>query len=197
MTVAELCEALNVTYMGVKRYMAQYQAQGLVESRIVQKSRGRPPYKYRLSQKAQALFPSAYERVLADVLDAVLETSGHTGVKNLLALRNEKLIRTLKDRFDGKEMREKVDELARIFAEGGYMTQWEELPDGNFFIYQQHCPLHSLTSQYRQLCNLEPQLMRSLLGVKVTRQSYMLKDDPVCGYLVHSSGRLEATDEHA
>ncbi len=192
MTMAELCEALNVTYMGVKRYLAEYQAQGLVESRIVQKSRGRPLYKYRLSQKAQALFPSGYEGVLTEVLDAVRETSGHKGVMDLLTLRNERVIRTQRPRFDGKELRGKVEELAKLFADNGYMSQWEELPDGNFFIYQQHCPLHSLTGQYRQLCNLELQLMRSLLGVKVIRQSYMLKNDPVCGYVVHADKAAES-----
>jgi hypothetical protein len=31
---------------------------------------------------------------------------------------------------------------------------------------------------------LEPKLRESLLGVKVTREKYMLKNDQVCGYLV-------------
>lgn len=187
MTASELCEAVDVTYMGVKRYLSEFQTRGLVESQIVSKGRGRPFYKYRLTEKARALFPSGYEAVLGDVLDAVHETSGQKGVMELLTLRNKRLINTLYARFEGKEMTEKVAELTRFFAENGYMTHFEALPDGNFLVYQKHCPLHNLALQYRQLCALEPQLMMALLGVRVTRQSHMLKGEPVCGYLVESS----------
>jgi predicted ArsR family transcriptional regulator len=44
--------------------------------------------------------------------------------------------------------------------------------------------VHDLALQYRQLCVLEPKLMEYLLGVKVTRQQYILRNDPVCGYVV-------------
>jgi predicted ArsR family transcriptional regulator len=66
------------------------------------------------------------------------------------------------------------------------MTEWQKLPDGNYFIFQQHCAIHHLATQYRQLCVLEPKLMETLLGLKVTREKFMLKDDPICGYVVHT-----------
>lgn len=76
--------------------------------------------------------------------------------------------------------------MAKIFSEDGYMTEWEGLADGNFIIYQRHCAVHDLANQFRQLCLMEPQMMQALLGVKVTREKYILRNDPLCAYLVHA-----------
>jgi predicted ArsR family transcriptional regulator len=184
MTVAALCQVLGVTPMAVRRHLASLQKEGWVESKIVKQLRGRPTYHYRLSEKASALFPSGFQSLAGDLLDMVYEERGHKGVMDFLSRRNEKLAARLKARLANKNLAERVVEVAKIFSEDGYMTEWEELPDGNFLIYQRNCALHDLANQYRQVCVLEPRLLETLLGTKVNRQQYMLKNDPVCGYLV-------------
>jgi predicted ArsR family transcriptional regulator len=184
MTVSQLCQVLAITSMAVRRHLASLQQEGLVDSRIVKQSRGRPTYYYYLSEKASSLFPSGFQSLAGDLLDMVFEERGHKGVMDFLNRRNEKLAARLKERLAHKDLPERVAEVAKIFSEDGYMTEWEELPDGNFIIYQRNCALHDLANQYRQVCVLEPRLLETLLGTKVNRQQYMLKNDPVCGYLV-------------
>ncbi|MBX9949273.1 MAG: MarR family transcriptional regulator [Candidatus Obscuribacterales bacterium] len=184
MTIGELCDVLNITSMAVRRHISGLMQDGLVLSRMVKQSRGRPTYKYSLSEKAESLFPSGMQTLAVELLDMVFEESGHKGVMKLLERRNEKRAARLLSRVEGKTLEERVVEVTKIFSEDGYMTEWEKLPDGNFFIFQRHCALHDLAHKYRQLCALEPQLMETLLGVKVTREKYMLQNDPVCGYLV-------------
>lgn len=197
MSVSALCEKLGITAMAVRRHLAALHNDGLVDSRIERKSRGRPSYKYKLSNKAEGLFPSGFQTLAMDLLDAVYETSGHQGVMELLSARNRKRITRLLKRVERKNLRERVQEVSTIFSEDGYMTEWEELADGNFFIFQRHCALHDVANQYRQVCALEPQLMESLLGVRVTREKYMLKNDPVCGYRVHADVKVDAPGELA
>ena len=187
MTVGDLCEVLAITSMAVRRHLVGLQKEGLITSRIVKKQRGRPTNKYSLAAKAQSLFPSGYQNLANDLLDAVYEKSGAQGVMELLEVRNKKIVQQLKSELDGKAIGEKIAAVAKVFSEGGFMTDWEALPDGNFLIYQRHCAVHDLAKQYRQLCGLEPRLIEQILGVKVTRQQYMLNNDPVCGYLVESS----------
>jgi predicted ArsR family transcriptional regulator len=184
MTVAELCKVLGITSMAVRRHLGSLQQEGLVESNIVKQSRGRPTYRYRLTEKAKSIFPSGFQTLAGDFLDMVYEKNGHKGVMEFLSQRNERAVERLQARMANKTLREKVEEIAKIFSEDGYMTEWETLPDGNFIIYQRNCALHDLANQYRQICILEPRLIETLLGTKVTRQQYMLKNDPVCGYLV-------------
>ncbi len=194
MSVSRLCDVLGITAMAVRRHLASLQSEGLVESRIVKQSRGRPSYLFKLSEKAESLFPSGFQNLAMDLLDAVHEQSGHKGVMEVLAARNRKHIERLRTRVENKDLRARVKEVADIFSEDGYMTDWEELPDGNFFIFQRHCALHDVANRYRQVCVLEPRLMEGLLGVKITREKYMLKNDPVCGYLVHSDSSIEETE---
>jgi len=187
-TVVELCKYLKITSMAVRRHLNVLQGEGLIDAELVRShGRGRPFYKYRLTNKAENLFPSGFQNLAMDLLDAVYEQSGHQGVLDLLTIRNKKRLTTLLPRIESKTLVERVKEVSKIFSEDGYMTEWEQLADGNYFIFQRHCAVHDVAQKYRQVCALEPQLMESLLGVKVTREKYMLKNDPVCGYLVHSS----------
>lgn len=194
MTVADLCKELGITSMAIRRHLSGLQKEGLVDSRLVRQSRGRPTYYYKLSDKAESLFPTGFQNLASDLLDLVYEQSGHKGVMELLSRRNDRLAQRLQSRVANKSMKQKVEEVSKIFSEGGYMTEWEALPDGNFIIFQRHCAVHDLANQYRQLCVLEPRLMENLLGVKVTRQQYILKNDPVCGYVVHSDEVCKPTE---
>jgi predicted ArsR family transcriptional regulator len=184
LSIAQLCRVLKITPMAVHRHMAALKAEGLVSSRAQKQLRGRPLMLYRLTENARNVFPSNFENVAIEVLDAVRERDGHAGVMDILKRRNQKLVEKLRPRMLNKDLRARVEEVSRIFSENGYMTKWEALPDGGYFIYQRNCAVHNLANQYRQLCIMEPKLIEDLLEVKVSRTQYMLKDDPVCGYLV-------------
>jgi predicted ArsR family transcriptional regulator len=193
MTVGDLCQVLGITSMAVRRHLAGLQKDGFVEARLEKQSRGRPTYKFRLTQKSESLFPSDFQNLAIDLLDIVYEQSGHKGVMDLLSRRNDKLANRLRSRVENLTLAERVKEVSKIFSENGYMTESKALEDGNFVIFQRHCAVHDLANQYRQLCVLEPRLMENLLGVKVTREKYMLKNDPVCAYMVHANGTTAAS----
>ncbi|HEY9773127.1 MAG TPA: ArsR family transcriptional regulator [Planktothrix sp.] len=191
-TAAELSKAMNITYTAVRRHLSSLQNEGLITSHTHQQGAGRPIYKYRLTEAAAAHFPSGYEAMAANLLDTVFDESGHTGIMDVLRLNNNRLFAMLLPRFINKNLAERVEEIARYYAENGYMTEWTALPDGNFFLYHQNCAIYKLALRYRQLCILEPRLIESLLGVKVSRQQYILKNAPICGYLVDSKRPLSS-----
>ena len=191
MTVADLCEVLGITSMAVRRHLSGLQKDGFVECRLVRQTRGRPTYKYRLTPKAESLFPSAINNLAFELLDAVYEAKGHKGVLELLQLRDEALFKKLSPQLKNLTLPERVKAVVKIFSENGYMTDFNELPDGNFFIFQQHCAVHNLAQQYRQICVLESRMVERLLGVRTARQQYIMKDDPVCGYMVFANEPLQ------
>lgn len=193
MTVAELCAALGITAMAVRRHLGGLQGEGLVECRLEKQQRGRPTYRYRLTTKAESLFPSAMNNLAFELLDAVFESKGHQGVIELLSLRDDALAKKLLPRLELLPLAERIAEVSKIFSENGYMTEWSQLPDGNYFIYQQHCAVHSLATQYKQLCFLESRMLERLIGCKITRQQHIMKKDPICGYLVHAGQAAECT----
>jgi predicted ArsR family transcriptional regulator len=184
LTVAQLSGLLSVTEMAVRRHLTHLQGNGLVESRLVKQTRGRPNYFYRLGKQANSLFPSGTESLAKDLLQIVQDELGAKGVTELLKKRNDLLVKKLKTRLENKDLSERIAEVAKFFSDEGYMTEWERLPDGNFVMYQKNCALHELASEYRQICALEPKLIEELLGTKISRKQHMLNNDPVCGYLI-------------
>ena len=124
LTVAELCKILGITSMAVRRHISVMQQEGLIASRMVRQSRGRPTYMYKLTDKAEALFPSGFQNLAIDLLDLVYEQSGHQGVMELLSRRNDRMAARLQPRVAGKAPKERVEEVAKIFTEFGYMTDW-------------------------------------------------------------------------
>jgi predicted ArsR family transcriptional regulator len=196
MTVADLCAVLGVTSMAVRRHLSGLQKDGLVECRLVKQNRGRPTYKYRLSPKAEALFPSAINNFAFELLDAVYDARGHGGVMEILQMRDEAILKKLLPFLQKLPLSERIKQVVKIFSESGYMTEFTQLEDGNYFIYQQHCAVHNLANQYRQICVLESRMLERLLGVRTARQRHMMKDDQVCGYMVYAAEPLQPdTDE--
>lgn len=103
---------------------------------------------------------------------------------DFLKANNDRTIAQLQPQFADKPLKEKVQALATYFTDNGYMSDWMILPNGNYFLYNQHCAVYNLAVQYRQFCILEPRLIETLLGHKIFREQYLLKDQPVCGYVI-------------
>ena len=61
LAVSDLCKELSITSMAVSRHLASLQKEGLVESRLVRQSRGRPTYRFKLTDKAESLFPTGFQ----------------------------------------------------------------------------------------------------------------------------------------
>lgn len=194
MTVAELCKVLKVTHTAVRRYLSDLQQAGILSSRSYQHSKGRPARKYHLTEKAAASFPSGYEDLVEELLDTVFTNSGHKGVMDFLRANNDRMIGELMPHFVNKDLRARVEAMSKHFADRGYMTDWIALPDGNFFLFHQNCAIYRMATRYRQLCILEPRLIECLLGVKISRQQYILKDQPICGYLIDSNRPLTGSE---
>ncbi len=184
LTVPQLCELLEITSMAVRRHLSEFISGGLIQSRLVKQPMGRPIYVYRLTAKANSLFPSNFQNLAKELLQVVYKQYGHKGVMDLLSKRDEERLKEYKDRLLHKTLKEKIIEVVKIFADDGYMTDFEEIDAGNFIIYQKNCALHDIAKNYRQLCILEPRFMENLLGVKVVRKQYMLKNSPVCAYYI-------------
>lgn len=187
LSASELAKSMNITYTALRRHLSQLQHEGLISSKQIHHgSAGRPVNFYRLTLEATDKFPGGYEQMAGNLLDTLFEEGGHIRVMDFLRENNSRLVSQLKPRFEGKNLGEKVEELADYFSENGYMTRFAKLKEGDFFLYHQNCAIYKLAVRYRQLCILEPRLMEDLLGVKVIRQQYILKDHPVCGYFVDS-----------
>lgn len=184
-TIIELTRLLKLTETAVRRHLQKLQRDGLITFSLQSKMKGRPVNVYRLTEKATTdYFPTGYQELAARLLDTIFDTDGPKGVFNFLVAANQ---HTIKDRLGSlaeKPLGERVQAIADFFRANGYMTDFREMRQGKFFLYHQNCAIYNLAAKHRQLCFVELRLIEALAGAKVTRQQYIFKGQPICGYLI-------------
>jgi predicted ArsR family transcriptional regulator len=185
LSVAHLCKLRKVTHTAVRRHLSSLLKEGIVTYRIEETDIGRPVHMFRLTAKSQSSFPDDYEGVALNLLDTICADSGHRGVLDFLNTANDRLIRDLRARLHTRPLEERVEGLCKYFRDAGYMSEWNRLPDGNFFLVHKNCAIYNLAAKYRQFCLLELHLIQNVLNTKISRQQYIFKDQSVCGYLIH------------
>ncbi len=159
---------------------------------------GRPELVYGLTAKAESLFPRREGEVLRDLASHLVQT-GHEGI-----LREFFERRIGRRRAEALAMvqhlggRERVEEVARIFSELGFMAVVEEHA-GTSHLRLCHCPIRDLVDASPIPCLAEGSLVRELLGGHPTRVSYIPAGDASCSYRVgrNVDGGSAASGGHA
>ena len=68
-------------------------------------------------------------------------------------------------RLEGKSLAEKVEILAEIRDEEGYMAEFTE-DDEDYLLVEHNCPIVSIAEEYPHVCETELALFRRSLGAK-------------------------------
>lgn len=187
-TVTDLAGRLSLTGMGVRRHLDAMAADGVVETVACEKpSRGRPPTGWRLTAAGMELFPRRYDALALDLLEDVAERVGPRAVDAAFACRTDKLV----DEYDGAlaekaTLEERVEGLAALRDEAGYMADWEHEDDDALVLTESNCAVHRVAQQFPAVCAMELSLIRRVLGpeVEVVRVSHTMAGDAVCSYRI-------------
>src|SRR5216110_2864654 len=126
LTAKDLAHQLSVSPNAIRHHLKELEAEALIAYGREQRGVGAPTYAYRLSARGEALFPRAYEEALTDVLGRVAEKSGREAAVELFEDRYRELTRSLLAELSGATVAERLDHVARLMSEQGYMADWQE-----------------------------------------------------------------------
>jgi predicted ArsR family transcriptional regulator len=183
MTAKALASELGITSMGVRRHLAALERDDLVRIEMQRQKMGRPTFIYALTDQARDLFPKNYHTLANQFLDAIQETDGNQGVQALFSARMNHLLNQYSPRMAGKNLSDRVAELAKIQDEAGYMAVWEKTDDG-FLLKEQNCAIYRVACRHQEACQFEIELFRRLLHAEITRMEHQIKGERSCTYLV-------------
>jgi predicted ArsR family transcriptional regulator len=96
----------------------------------------------------------------------------------------------------GKNLSERVAELAKIQDEAGYMAVWEKTGEG-FLLKEQNCAIYRVACRHQEACQFEIELFRRLLDADVTRIEHQIKGGRNCTYLVRERKPHHATETNS
>ncbi len=187
-TAQQLAAELNITSMGVRRYLMALERDGLVRVQTQRQAAGRPTYVYRLTEAGYDTFPNNYHVLAAQLLDAVRVRDGEAKVEDLFAQRMDQLFAQYEPRMRGKNLAERVAELAKIQDENGYMAVWAKA-DGGYLLKEQNCAIYRVACRFQAACQYEIELFRRLLDANIVRVEHQVKGDLACTYFVSEKSR--------
>ncbi|MVO98450.1 helix-turn-helix transcriptional regulator [Paenibacillus lutrae] len=188
LSVGDLAKELGITEMAVRRHLNTLDRDGLIQSELVRQAMGRPLHMYSLSKQADDLFPKKYHTLTLDILEELVAEEGEEKLNRLFERREDKLADRYGPRMEGKSLPEKVEELAQIQNENGYMVSLEQAENGEMILNEHNCPISQVADQYSTACRCELNLFRKLLGVPVERTECLAKGGTKCVYRIHSGG---------
>lgn len=146
--------------------------------------RGRPEVIYELTAAAQPLFPSREGELLRD-LAVYLEENGELDVlKRFFADRLSRRRGEAMKRVESLSGPARVEEVARILSEEGFMAEVETDASGRLTLRLCHCPIRELVAVTNLPCRAELGFVRELLGERPARVSYIPSGAAACCYAV-------------
>lgn len=194
MTVNELKEALNISAMGIRQHLSILEEEGLVEYYIEKKERGRPHHIYCLTDDASSLFPTTYANFAVGLMNEVAKINGPGFINKIFLSRMKSQLQMYRERLDGKELIDRIKELARIRDEEGYMARFEE--DENDYVLTEHnCPIAAIAQEYPHVCEIELGLFRQSLDTKVYRVDHLMQGSHKCCYRIPKTDDSKSTKE--
>jgi predicted ArsR family transcriptional regulator len=191
-TVPRLARALSLNVETLRAHLKTLAGHRLVERRSsVRGGRGRPEIVYGLTAEAEALFPRR-EGELLKGFASYLKERGHA------ALLRDYLERTMEVRREealarvrGLKGRARLDEVARILSELGFMAVVEGAGEAST-LRLCHCPIRELIEETKLPCRLEQGFVAELVGERLLRQSYIPAGDASCSYRGVADGTARA-----
>ncbi len=184
---AQLAERLGLTAMAVRLHLYALQEEGMVSAEDRPVPVGRPAKFWRLTREADRHFPEAYAELSVALIDAMQETFGAEGVSRVLASRCARQQADYAKRIRPADpLEKKVEELARLRTEEGYMAEVRPGEGGGFLLVESHCPICAAANACQGFCSTELELFRGVLGpgVEVERVEHIVSGDRRCAYRV-------------
>lgn len=196
LTAQQLAAKLGITAMGVRRHLTTLERDGLVRARTQRQPAGRPTFIYNLTEAGLETFPKRYDLLATQLLDVIRSREGDARVADMFAGRMDQLYAQYAPRVRGKPLAERVQELARIQEEAGYMARWERVP-GGFLLKEQNCAIYRVACRFQDACRFEIELFRRLLDADIERIEHQVKGDLTCTYFIPEHSFRGGSGEHS
>jgi predicted ArsR family transcriptional regulator len=180
----ELASVLGVSKQCVRKHLDVLERDGYVEHMPERGERGRPAHSYRLTTKADQLFPKRYDLFAKAVLQQINAVWGERGLNTVFCGCANEMIGRLRPQLETLGFDARVRRLAELLDEEGYEAEVEKRADGSYLLTEWNCPMTDVARDYRQVCERELEVYRELLGTEVFRESRIAGGASRCAYRV-------------
>jgi len=183
-----IAEACGLTTMAVRRHLLNLRAGGLIQMRTERRPKGRPTTVHSLTELGDAEFPRDYEGLACELLSSLHALDGEAKINEVFRHRRSEMTVRYLPRMKGKNLEQRIREIAAILTECGYMADVTPSARGCFLLTEHNCAVPRVAKCFPVTCEEEFCFIRDLAGAEVTRVSHMLAGDCQCSYRIQRKG---------
>lgn len=181
-----IAEELLITKEGARKHLLNLSEEGLITSVAKSEGVGRPSTYYTLTEKGLSQFPDMHADVTVQLLQSVKNILGENALDLLISDREKNTYqRYEKVLKDTQSLEERLELLAKIRTEEGYMAEWNREGE-EYFLTENHCPICAAATECQGFCRAELSNFQTLIGApyKVERIKHILSGGQRCVYKI-------------
>jgi iron-sulfur cluster biosynthesis transcriptional regulator SufR len=186
MDAAALASHFGISAMAVRQHLYALQKEQLVTYQEEQRAMGRPAKLWQLTPAADRFFPHGYAELTLSLINSVTEAFGSEGIERLLEIRTRQQVEAYREQISAtSSIQQRLEALANLRTDEGYMAEIESLSDGSFLLIENHCPICAAATACTGLCSQELEVFQSTLGdVAIARTEHLIAGGRRCVYRV-------------
>ncbi|HEY7685200.1 MAG TPA: helix-turn-helix domain-containing protein [Gemmatimonadales bacterium] len=183
LTATELAMKLGVSPNAVRHHLKDLEADALVSYGREQRGIGAPTFAFRLTSEGEALFPKRYEQALTELLDRVAVKQGREVAVGMFNDHYSDLTRTLQAELVGVAPERRLQAVARVMNDAGYMAEVDER-NGAFRLAEHNCAIRSVAERFPEVCAAEANFLQAVLAATVERTAHIVGGCNACEYAI-------------
>ncbi|MGI9496102.1 MAG: helix-turn-helix transcriptional regulator [Mariniblastus sp.] len=181
MSICELTDAMKVTATAVRQRLNRLMTLELVERSRTVEGRGRPSHRYLLTDKGKRSSANNLDDLAVVLWEQVQKIEDPSVKRKVIAGAVERLSQRYQLAVRGDTAEERTRSLVEMFAERQIPISFDEnseLP----LIRVGDCPYPTLVGENHEICDMEQELLASVIGHPVDRCQCRQDGDSCCTF---------------
>lgn len=182
-SAAALAKTLGTSPSAIRQHLAVLKSGNYVVSRREHGRSGRPVDLYHCTALGESLFADVSALDLSIELIGLFEDEDPELVSRAFELSRRRRVEQCQHKLVGTSLGQKVDALAALLSDGGYMADVESTPHGEYRLTLHSCAIWAIASRFGLACTSELDFMREILPeADITRVAHKVAGAFVCAF---------------
>ncbi len=188
-TVNDIADSLGLAPISVRYHLNLLERDGFIDTRKVRGSVGRPFNTYAITTTGREQLPHSYDLLAERMLEQVKQFATPQQIEAMFRGMAETLTAERGQTLANASTEQKIDTLIEMLGAEGFLTRWEEA-NGDLVLKEYNCPYQRVRQNHPEICQLDKQIISSVLQAPVELNTCIADGDECCTYHVKSSGAL-------
>jgi predicted ArsR family transcriptional regulator len=187
-TINEIAAAVELSTNAVRKYLFELEKEKFVVAKTQKRDIGRPVVLYSMHSNALSFFPKAYVEFTVSLIDELKKQLGESQTKKILSEVGKTLGKEIKitskiEENDQTSIEQRIVTLVKVLEDyGKFPTVLED--DEYYYVRNSNCLLFSIVKEHSIVCEVDHNIVSTLLKSAPDKQQCLKNGDPFCQYRI-------------